>query len=286
MGFKPKYYPYPVLAPFTADYVSATFEPDIKVSESPDQAVLMLSVDLAPLPATIEAAVATSNAEVVVDIDCPATLYRRLIPISGGKVSLDRGRLLGDFTATPLVLVKYALAFEPVADDEVDAVYGGVGAFNLRPGDPLAIGDSQSFNATFNARRGKSLIHLVKNPNTKSRLYTIDTGGESLRILVSEAAYGAYSSLYNSAEKRPAFIIGVVKDAILMGITAMAAQGEGSDVWDAPWARSLRDHFSDEQYSRLLDDADFANFDFAYAHQVAQEIVQSHGIDQMLAEGE
>ncbi len=286
MGFKPKYYPYPVLAPFTADYVTAVFEPKIDVVETEEPATLNLSVDIAQLPASIESAVVTSIAAIVVDVDCPATLYRRLIPISAGEAMLEREKLMGEFSVTPLVLLKTDLAFSPVAGDEVDPVYGGVGAFNLRAGDPLAIGDSQSFNASFNSRRDKSLLKLVKDPNRKSRLFYIDTSGEFLRIMVSVPAYAAYSSLYNSAEKRPAFIIGVVKDAILMGITDMAAQGEGSDTWETPWARALRDRFTDEQYSGLLAGGDFANFDYALAHEVAQEIVQSEGIDQLMTEGE
>ncbi len=286
MGFKPKYYPYPVLAPFTADYVTAVFEPKIDVAAATDPANLALSIDIAQLPGSIEAAVTSSQAEIVVDVDCPATLYRRLIPITGGVATLARGNLMGEFSVTPLVLLKSDLAFSPVAGDEVDPVYGGVSAFNLRAGDPLAIGDSQSFSASFNSRRDKSLLKLVKDPNRKSNLFSIDTSGEFLRILVSVPSYVAYSSLYNSAEKRPAFIIGVVKDAIFMGITDMAAQGEGSETWDLPWARALRDRFTDDQYSRLLEGGDFSDFDYAFAHHVSQEIVQRDGIDQLLAEGE
>jgi hypothetical protein len=57
-------------------------------------------------------------------------------------------------------------------------------------------------------------------------------------------------------------------------------------VVDLPWARALRDRFTDDQHSRLLEGGDFSDFDYAFAHHVSQEIVQRDGIDQLLAEGE
>lgn len=286
MGFKPKYYPYPVLAPFTDDYKSFSFEPNIKIIENVEEKALLASVAIESLPTGIESAIADGVASLVVDVDCPATLYRRLLPVQASLVALDRTKLLGDFSLTPLILLNENVVFKPSPADEVDDVYAGVSGFQLRAADPLAIGDSQSFSATFNARRGNSLISLVKDSNKRDNLFAIDTSGESLTIRVSAQSYAAYAKLVNSSDKRPAFVMGVVKDAIFMGISTMVEQGQHSEAWDLPWARAIRDRLSSDQETKLLGFDGLTDFDFTWAHGVAQEIVQGQGIDLLISEGE
>ena len=282
MVFRPKYYPYPILAPFSQDYRTATFVVGITAERTADGKNLEFLVSLPGLSPTIESALADGFCKLVIDIDCPGTLFRRVLRVENSKVSVPVGEVLGDVSVTPLLLVDEEFDFSPDAANEVDEIFTGASPFRLTAGDPLAIGDTVKFGISHTGKTNNSLLQLVSNKNLTSNLFEVNTSGDMLEVNVSVTAHGAYLRMFKNAYTRPAFIMGVVKDAILLGISAIATGDD--DVLEHAWAQSLFDRLSIEPgFETFFADSKEGNFDLAKAHRAAQAIIQRQGIDELVS---
>ena len=88
--------------------------------------------------------------------------------------------------------------------------------------------------------------------------------------------------MFKNSETRPAFVMGVVKDAILLGISAIATGDD--DVLEHAWAQSLFERLNSEPgFETLFADSKDGNFDLAKAHRAAQAIIQKQGIDELVS---
>lgn len=282
MVFRPKYYPYPILAPFSQDYSTATFVVDVAAERTDDGKTIEFLVALPELSPSIESAIADGYCKLVVDVDCPGTLFRRVLIVENGKVTVSVGEVLGDVSVTPLLLVDRDFDFVPDTSNEVDDIFSGATPFKLTAGDPLAIGDTQKFGISHTGKTNNSLLQLVANKNLTSNLFEVNTSSDILEVNVSVDAHGAYLRMFKNSETRPAFIMGVVKDAILLGISAIA-QGD-DEVLEHSWAQSLFDRLSVEPgFETFFAESKEGNFDLAKAHRAAQAIIQKQGIDELVS---
>jgi hypothetical protein len=244
---------------------------------SNDGKKLEFTVEAVALPATIVDAIVNQNAQLVVDVDNPGALYRQVVPTVDGRFSLPVGQILGEVSVTPLILAASPFSFAPSVHDEVVDVYAGAGPFTMAPGDPIAIGDSLAIYVDHSGRSSSNMIEMVSDPNAKDNLFEVNTGSNALQIRVSPTTHSAFTNMYRTNQTKPAFVMGVVKDAILIGISSLSEGGE--DVMDRAWARALHERVSEIEPSLLEED----EFDLIAAHKVAQEIVRSQGIDVMVA---
>lgn len=282
MVFRPKYYPYPILAPFSQDYRNATFVVDITAERTEDGKSLEFLVSLPELSTSIESAVADGFSKLVLDIDCPGTLFRRVLVVQSGRASISVGEVLGDVSVTPLLLVDQDFDFAPDTANEVDGIFSGATPFRLTAGDPLAIGDTVKFGISHTGKTNNSLLQLVANKNLTSNLFEVNTSGDMLEVNVSVNAHGAYLRMFKNSDTRPAFVMGVVKDAVLLGISAIANGDD--DVLEHAWAQSLFDRLSVEPgFETFIADSKEGNFDLAKAHRAAQAIIQKQGIDELVS---
>ena len=128
--FRPKYYPYPILAPFSQDYKNATFVVDVTAERTEDGKSLEFLVSLPELSTSIESAVADGFSKLVLDIDCPGTLFRRVLVVQNGRASISVGEVLGDVSVTPLLLVDQDFDFAPDTANEVDGIFSGATPFS------------------------------------------------------------------------------------------------------------------------------------------------------------
>jgi hypothetical protein len=279
--FKPKYYPYPLLASFSEDYDSATFSPQVSANKSLDGRDLVFEVSALTYPPAIEEALLNGDADVAVDIDCPGTLFRRVLRLNEGRVTISTADVLGEIVITPLVLAQRAFDFNPSVGEEVDAVFDGAGPFALAAGDPLAIGDGVRFSISHSGKTSNSLLMLVSDENIKTNRFRVDTSSDALQIMVSPAAYQAYGRLMKNPETRPAFVLGVVKDAIFLGLTALLAGDE--ETFESEWARSMEALIREtEGFQDLLENGAGQELDIERAHEAAQAIVENQGIDRLV----
>lgn len=280
MVFKPKSYPYPLLASFTDDYRGVTFAPTVNVERSDNGKTIEFEVQAIDFPPSISDAIINQHAQLVVDVDNPGALFRHVVPTNEGKFTLSAGQVLGEVFVTPLVLAATSFDFQPSAQNEVSDVYEGVAAFKIAPGDPLAIGESVTVHIDYSGKSSNNLFEMVADPNAPDNLFTVSTGSDALQIRVSPAAHATFTTMYRTKQTRPHFIMGVAKDAILIAISALTA---GDDVMDRAWARALSERIEDINPSLLEGDVEFNLVD---AHKVAQEIVRSQGIDELVASDE
>ena len=110
MKFNSQSFPYPILTPADAgnDYIDGSFECVLEFSEALSEDLqielnyrCMLSVE------EIFEEIETGKAEYALEINCPETLYRRVISLERrGVVHLDATELHGEVTFTPLVVAK------------------------------------------------------------------------------------------------------------------------------------------------------------------------------------
>jgi hypothetical protein len=278
--FSPKTYPYPVLAPFLDDYLKPfSFDPKILVSEHDDGFKLSMgNFDHGQLPHTLRAALADGDAILVMNVECSATLYRRVSPVVNDVVHVPGGVVLGEIAVTPLILATRTLKFMPVVGDEIDDFFGVADAFELSAGDPLAISDTHFLTASHSLNESNSIIKLVSDSSLAKGLFTIGTDSNAIEILVNPAAYNAFVNLYKSHDNRPTFILGVIKDALLFAINTLALQDESEDEY--LWCRPIRDRLSD------LGVDDIPKNDLSKMHELAQRLVKTQGIDLLVGENE
>lgn len=279
MAFRAKSYPYPILASFSGDFVEPySVEPTFELNADSSTNTLNIDVSWVPgfIPLTLTDRVIDGHAEYFLNVECPATIKRWLLPIgSDGKCSLPLNDLLGDFVFTVVLINTSDAPYSPSVNDEIVADFTGAADFDVRVSDPLAISDSWTHNLQFQGKRSNSLLRLQFDPDRTENTYTVRTDQQQLVVIAGEHLKVPLSNMWNSAGLKPTFAMSVAKDAIVTGLLALSDPND-QDPDELEWKDTL--------LYKLHEFGEEPPFDFSFekANEIAQKIVEKSGIEKLV----
>jgi hypothetical protein len=247
MQIKPRSYPHPVLAHFSADIVNAVFQPVVTVKSNKNAYVFdaVFKTNNADLLKLVD----QDKARYAVHVECPQTRYRNIFKSTKETFSFDveAGQLDGRVEVTSFILA--AKALDKYRNDGFHADYAKL-VFRVRKGDTLAVGHDREFTADKKRdplRNVPSIFSIVPSDADDATGMDVDINGPKVRVTLSRANFDAYSSLKSDKATHAMLSAAVVVPALVTVIDEVkrAAAGGAIDMFgDRRWftvlSRALR----------------------------------------------
>jgi hypothetical protein len=274
MKFNSQSFPYPILTPADAgnDYINGSFECVLKFNEALSEDLqielhysCMLSVE------EIFEEIETGKANYALEINCPETLYRRVILLERrGVIHLDATELHGKVTFTPFVVAREeihnfkSVDFNPEYEEQ---------SFDLLTGDILASDISVVQYVEFSQLAMDTLVKIRTDYNLPPMLYSIDPTPSYLYISMGENLRSLWTEIGKDKGIQPYFAMSIYKDCIYVAVEELIANEEAES---QQWARALRNKIGEMKIS-LPSEPDFNEINL-----ISQKLVQNVGIDKIL----
>ena len=168
-----KAFPYPVLRPYSDDYVDVEFQATVEFIVSKDK--IKVNIGFAISSEEIINQIKIGNAEYAAVISCRDTYYQHVLSSKSKLVSaeFDNGELRGEVKVRPYVVVKNDIA--EFKSQDINPEFGN-GPFRFEVGDILAQDETQVFYIDRDLFKPiSSVFELVKKqdqPDGESVSYT------------------------------------------------------------------------------------------------------------------
>ena len=273
MKFNSQSFPYPILTPADAgnDYIDGSFECVLQFNEELSEGDIikleyrcMLSVE------EILNKIEKGRAAFSLEINCPETLYRKVIPLERrGSLSLEARELHGKVTFTPLIVVQKEIKnFKSI---DFNSEYGDQ-IFGLLPGDILATDIPIVQYVEFNQLSIETLVKIRTDYSLPPMLYSIDPTPSYLYISMGENLRSLWSEIGQDKGIQPYLAMSIYKDCIYMAIEELVVNKEAEN---QQWARALTNKIGEMKIT-LPSEPEFNEINL-----IAQKLVQSVGIEKV-----
>lgn len=255
-------YPYPILRNTPVDYKVSTFNSKITKTDEKDGYRLDITYDVTNKQ--IEDLINSKLAAYAVQIQCVSTWYRRL-EISDAKnqqIKLSSNLIHERVDLCPCIIA-LAQIKDFVLDDFSDD-YEGI-SFSVNPGEVIAIGERQKFDAIYKndiIKKGDPIVHFV-NDEFASVMHC-DFDFDVIRIYLPKLQNEKYNSIgMYEPWKVPVLNAIYVVPAIAMGIVEIdqdVNHGGKGYLEKYSWYKTLRiliqraARDDDNKYKKLLSD--------------------------------
>lgn len=229
MNVSTKSYPFPVLG--NGDDIKGKFNPSMRYTLEPTRVILDCVMDLSN--ETIEGLVASKDASVYIQVECPSTFFRKTYRSNklATVIEIASGDVRDKVTVKFLICANVAIPeYSPVGvhpDLEGDPSV-------VEAGDVLADGGSGWFMAdkTFDPLKAplSSFMKIMKG-SYKTGAMSIDYGDDKIIIVLSEADYAKYFMIrnYAPATLHSALVLPALVDVLY------TMQHNRSQYEDQPW---------------------------------------------------
>lgn len=229
-------FPYPVLRPFSQDYVDgefqATVEYEVGEADEPIVAHVLCHLSVPELRALID----SEKAEYVAVFSCRGTFYREVQSNRNPKftVTFSPGSLRGEVSFEPYVVARThiegfssALIHQEWGQARVDFWPGAVLAMDAPS---IVFLDRDVF------RPVSSVFVLVKSENITGDEWRIDIEDDKVRIELSPANKEIVDRVRNSEANKAVLLNSIYLSAVTHCVCALKAD---DTYWDRRWARVL-----------------------------------------------
>lgn len=239
MVIRPRYHPYPVLAPYTDDYIDSTFEmTNLDYGRSFHD--ILIKIDLLNTNDELHNLVKSGKAEYIVHVECPRTSYRKTFSSVSLKqeIKVSEKNLNGKVEICCFIV---SLVDNPsFRNVSFHPDYEGI-SFSVEAGNYLAIsnhGDIFIEKDTDDLAEVSSIVRIVSVADNKEVVYTLDT--DKIKILLPAADYRNYISATHGLKRVLHAMI--VYPAITYAFEELAKESsrDYERYQDNTWFQSLR----------------------------------------------
>lgn len=252
MPNKQRAYGYPVLSPFSNDYVDGNaFDCEVSAvtNEQTDNQVniqykIFLKCDF------LEDMLLGKQASVFLDLYCAQTMFRESIRLNSleGSIDLTPGRVFGSLRIEPIIVSNAevpSLRFEGVHDEF------GSKAFNIATGALLAYGQTTQINLRFKRTALSGFIVVKTREDLDPNAYRIEASANSIVLQMGKNARMVRETLNSSGEQRPILSMSMYKDCFLVALESMRNPEISEEL---SWAQILQEKL--EQLDIHINDYD------------------------------
>lgn len=239
LRYRAKAFPHPVLSNFGDDFGSSaelTFEVDVEIDKESQEVLLHYAVDWSS--DWLDEYMLDGYAAPFLDIECRATLFRRLEPLTQlrGTLALGGGQVVGSVCVTPVVLASTDNgSYRP----EGLSLEFGDRSFRVQRGDFLAIGPTEIFDLEFERTLAKNMVVLRPSDSEDYReVYRLDFEGDKIVINVGADLLVAVQTMRSSKELQPYLWASIYKDCIAGALKYLFEEEDGEET-QLVWGRAL-----------------------------------------------
>ena len=182
-------YPYPVIRASEEDYHSTTFKGDLVVNLQPDSYLVHPAFEINN--AGIAALIEEGKLMYAVEIQSPATWYRKLFPVKGNTpIRLEPASVHERVELTPCIIATTQIP--GFTNDDFEEEYTGM-TFDLNAGDVIAIGEIRTFDALYQddiIKNGTSPVTIARSETAKD--ISCDFSGSLIEITLPADQHDRY----------------------------------------------------------------------------------------------
>jgi len=232
-----KAFPYPVLRPFSDDYVDVEFQATVEFLVSKD--TIKVNIDFAISSDEIVNEISKGNAEYVAAIACRDTYYQHIVTSFTKNASADFniGQLRGEVRVNPYVVVKKDIP--SFSSPDINAEFGG-GPFAFVVGDVLAQDDAQVFYIDRDLLKPiTSVFELVKKDDQSDGIWTIGFDNEHIQIEVSPKMKESIDNARNTKNNRVVLINSIYFAAVMQAVQKLQDADTRATFEDKKWAKVM-----------------------------------------------
>lgn len=228
-----KTFPYPVLRPFSDDYINVEF--DTNVDFLSGEGVVTADIGYRVSSSELIEQIKLGNAKFVSIVSCRETYFRDVITSAVKQVvkNFDVGNLRGEVKVDSyIVAIKSIPSF---SSPDINLEFGR-DSFAFTPGDVLA----QDETAVFYIDRDlfkpvTSVFDLVKNPEYSDGEWRINLDDDHIQIVVSSAMKESIDSARNNTTMKVILLNSIYFSAAVHAIQRL--KEFGSDYEEKKWGR-------------------------------------------------
>jgi hypothetical protein len=275
MPNKQRAYGYPVLSPFSNDYIDGNFfdcEVIAKTSENDDDQI-SLEFKISLKSEFLEDILLAKEASVFLDLYCAQTMYRESVRLNSldGCIELQPGRVFGSLRVEPVIVYTgnpSNLRFEGVHEEF------GSKSFRIEPGSLLACGQTTKVNLRFKRTSLSGFIVVNTREDLDPNAYRIERSANSIFLQMGKNARTVRETLHSNSDQRPILSMSMYKDCFMVALESMRNL---EVVEEHSWAQILQEKL--EQLEIHINDYDNVD-ELNYA---ALRLLSSFGIAKLVA---
>ena len=274
MKFHNRAFPYPILDTtdeFRQDFSDGDFQAVLEEAVLEGEQQISIQVTYACSVSKIVELIERGKATYALLVICPSTLARRAFVSESSiqEVTLNIGDFFGEVELMPQIVVTEKV--NGFCSEDLHEEFRDF-AFDLFPGDVLAVGDSEIRTFEFEGLRLEHLIKARLNAELDPNQYEVVLEESKIYIDMGPKFHRIYGEMKQDSAARPLMFMSIYKDMFLMALQELAAE-EGA--MDKRWGAAMRELASAtglplSQSSSLNE-----------INLIAQKILQSDTVDRL-----
>ncbi|MGC7872071.1 hypothetical protein ACPUYX_11145 [Desulfosporosinus sp. SYSU MS00001] len=195
MDIRYKYFPYPVLSPFSDDYLNSRFISEINVIKDISDLVLNLSVLLDD--SELLHLITHNKADYVFHIECPQTSYRTIVKTSETEVEkrIPESKLNGRVSICTFIVAKDDLG--SFRSDSFNEDYGKM-TFHIKRGGILAIANQVNIDITKEINdlaKTNSVFSILRRDSNDDLGMQIEIDGDKIKLFLCNEEFYNYKNV-------------------------------------------------------------------------------------------
>ncbi|MHB8064257.1 MAG: hypothetical protein ACYDG2_16770 [Ruminiclostridium sp.] len=225
MDIRYKYFPYPVLSPFSDDYVNACFKADINAFNDINNIVFELNVSL--VEPELVRLIAQNQAEYVFHIECSNTFYRSIVKTSETK-SIKRiaeSRLNGRVNVCTFIVAKQDLNHFKIASFNED--YEDM-SFHIKRGGILALANQVNIDITkedHDLAKIPSVFLILRRDSEDDVGMKIEIARNKIELFLCNEEFYHYKNVANFSVFQPLLHAALILPALIYTLETLRHSG-------------------------------------------------------------
>lgn len=229
-----KAYPYPVLRPYSDDFMDVEFQSTVDLALGKDKGILMAKIDFALSCKEIEREIENQKAAYIMVFACRNTYFRKtFVSFSNTlELELELRHLRDEVTAEPYIVALQNINLFKSPDINPEF---GQGPFSYKPGQLLAQDEPQSFYIDREVFKPiTSVFDLVKKDNLIGAEWSVNFDNDHVQIEVSPDMKEKIDSARNVTANRAILVNSIYFGAVMQAIQNL--KENSSDFEEYRWA--------------------------------------------------
>lgn len=232
---KNKAFPYPVLRPYSDDYVDVEFQTTVEFAVSKSKISVNIVYNLSS--DELRAAIKNESAKYVSVVSCRDTYFRTVLSSNEGNIAseFDVGSLRGEVRVDPYIVVTTEIA--SFKSPDINPEFGQA-AFSFSPGDVLAQDETQIFYIDRDLFKPvTSVFDLVKNDALSGGEWQVGLDEDHVRIEVSAQMKESIDNARDDKAKRVILLNSLYFPAVVQALQKLK-DGEADD--EKRWVQIIK----------------------------------------------
>jgi hypothetical protein len=248
-----KSFGYPVLRPFSNDYVDCTFEPILKVAKSDDGSALNVDYHFLCSANELLALIQSGKADYVLSAVCTETRYDHIVATGDpkGNIKLPKESLRDRLTIRTFIVAKQSITnyksefFHPEYGDS---------KFDLTVGDVLACGVERSYFTEREVFENITSIFTYQvRDDLADGMWGLDYTDDKVSILANQSQLNILRHAEQNSNNVSILVSSIFTPAVMQLLTALI---QDSTLIGYRWAQVLTAKMTNEDLGELNENSD------------------------------